>query len=45
MNSEKRYAEVLGKRMAYIEVGEGHPIVFLHGNPTAATYGERSCRR
>src|SRR5262249_47705708 len=29
----KRFAEVLGLRMAYVEVGQGAPIVFLHGNP------------
>src|SRR5260221_7396413 len=26
---EKRFADVLGRRMAYIERGVGHPIVFL----------------
>jgi haloalkane dehalogenase len=34
--SEKRFADVLGRRMAYIERGVGHPIVFLHGNPTSS---------
>src|SRR5687768_14218588 len=29
----KRYVEVLGRTMAYIESGTGDPIVFLHGNP------------
>jgi haloalkane dehalogenase len=33
---EKRSAEVLGRRMAYVERGKGHPIVFLHGNPTSS---------
>ena len=33
---EKRIADVLGRRMAYIERGVGHPIVFLHGNPTSS---------
>ena len=33
---EKRFADVLGRRMAYIERGAGHPIVFLHGNPTSS---------
>jgi hypothetical protein len=33
---EKRFADVLGHRMAYIERGVGHPIVFLHGNPTSS---------
>ena len=32
----KRYEQVLGKRMAYVDVGEGDPIVFLHGNPTSS---------
>ena len=32
----KKYTQVLGKRMAYVEVGEGDPIVFLHGNPTSS---------
>ena len=33
---EKRFASVLGRRMAYVERGMGHPIVFLHGNPTSS---------
>src|SRR5260370_38273829 len=33
---EKRFADVLGRGMAYIERGVGHPIVFLHGNPTSS---------
>jgi len=33
---EKKQATVLGKRMAYVEVGEGDPILFLHGNPTSS---------
>ena len=32
----KRSVSVRGKRMAYVEVGEGDPIVFLHGNPTSS---------
>ena len=32
----KQYKEVLGSRMAYVEVGSGDPIVFLHGNPTSS---------
>ncbi|MGY1609405.1 haloalkane dehalogenase [Geodermatophilus sp. SYSU D00700] len=27
---------VLGTEMAYVDVGEGDPIVFLHGNPTSS---------
>lgn len=33
---EKQFASVLGKQMAYVEVGSGDPIVFLHGNPTSS---------
>ena len=32
----KKYIDVLGKRMAYVEMGEGDPIVFQHGNPTSS---------
>lgn len=30
------HATVDGKAMAYHEVGEGDPVVFLHGNPTSS---------
>jgi haloalkane dehalogenase len=33
-DSFRRYVTVHGVPMAYIDVGEGDPIVFLHGNPT-----------
>jgi haloalkane dehalogenase len=33
---EKKRARVLGRSMAYVEVGSGDPIVFLHGNPTSS---------
>ncbi len=32
----KKTVEVRGKQMAYVDVGEGDPIVFLHGNPTSS---------
>ena len=32
----KRYVEVLGKKMSYVEIGEGDPIIFQHGNPTSS---------
>ena len=32
----RKKTEVLGKQMAYIEEGDGDPIVFLHGNPTSS---------
>jgi len=38
--AEERYAKktatVKGRTMAWVEVGEGAPIVFLHGNPTSS---------
>jgi haloalkane dehalogenase len=34
--ASKRYANVRGRSMAYVEVGQGDPIVFLHGNPTSS---------
>ena len=33
---ERQRVEVHGSEMAYLEVGEGDPIVFLHGNPTSS---------
>ncbi len=36
MPGTKSHLEVLGRRMAYVEVGRGDPIVFLHGNPTSS---------
>ncbi len=35
-SERKSYATVDGVRMAYVEAGEGDPIVFLHGNPTSS---------
>jgi haloalkane dehalogenase len=32
----KKRIDVLGRSMAYVEVGSGDPIVFLHGNPTSS---------
>ena len=33
---QKRRRRVLGREMAYVEVGQGDPIVLLHGNPTSS---------
>jgi haloalkane dehalogenase len=33
---EKQFKTIHGKKMAYMEHGEGDPIVFLHGNPTSS---------
>ena len=35
-SQQKKRATVRGLRMAYYEVGQGNPIVFLHGNPTSS---------
>lgn len=37
-STEKKFADVNGHRMAYVETGnlDGDPIVFLHGNPTSS---------
>ena len=43
--------KVLDSEMAYVDVGEGKPVVFLHGNPTSSymwrnviPYAESLCR-
>jgi haloalkane dehalogenase len=40
VSADERYLKsrvgVGGRQMAYVEVGEGDPIVFLHGNPTSS---------
>ncbi|MBT6077528.1 MAG: alpha/beta fold hydrolase, partial [Oceanospirillaceae bacterium] len=32
----KKSKNIKGKNIAYVEVGEGDPIVLLHGNPTSS---------
>jgi haloalkane dehalogenase len=32
----KKAFDILGRKMAFFEEGEGRPIVFLHGNPTSS---------
>jgi haloalkane dehalogenase len=34
--ARKRHIEVDGLRMAYVEQGQGSPIIFQHGNPTSS---------
>ena len=36
MHYEKKFVRVQGRRMAYVESGEGAPIVFFHGNVTSS---------
>jgi len=33
---DKKFVDVLDKRMAYVEMGTGDPIIFQHGNPTSS---------
>ena len=33
---DKQFLTVNGRRMAYVEMGTGDPIVFQHGNPTSS---------
>jgi haloalkane dehalogenase len=35
-NHSRRRVGVLDTEMSYVTVGNGHPIVFLHGNPTSS---------
>jgi haloalkane dehalogenase len=34
--AEKKFIEIKGRKMAYIDEGTGDPIVFQHGNPTSS---------
>lgn len=36
MQYEKKYVRVNGRKMAYVESGEGDPIIFFHGNITSS---------
>ncbi|MEL7277798.1 MAG: haloalkane dehalogenase [Pseudomonadota bacterium] len=36
MPYEKKYVEVNGSNMAYVDEGEGPVVLFLHGNPTSS---------
>jgi len=33
---QKQRRRVFGREMAYVEVGQGDPIILLHGNPTSS---------
>ena len=33
---ESKFVDVRGSQMHYVDVGEGDPILFLHGNPTSS---------
>ena len=34
--ASNKFNEILGHRMAHVEIGQGEPILFLHGNPTSS---------
>jgi haloalkane dehalogenase len=36
MQYQQKSVRVLGCLMAYVDAGEGYPVVFLHGNPTSS---------
>ena len=36
MPTTQQFADVNGRRIAYLEAGSGDPIVLLHGNPTSS---------
>ncbi len=36
MPFQKKYATVLGRKMAYVDEGVGRPVIFLHGNPASS---------
>lgn len=36
MPYQKQFIQVLDRRMAYVAVGDGDPIVIVHGNPTSS---------
>jgi len=33
---ESKYLDIKGSKMHYIDVGQGDPVLFLHGNPTSS---------
>ena len=35
-SAQKQFVEVDGSKIAYVEMGEGRPILFQHGNPTSS---------
>ena len=37
---ESNFVDVRGSQMYYVDVGEGDPILFLHGNPTSSSVAE-----
>ena len=40
MKYVKKFIDVNGKQMAYVDEGSGDTVLFLHGIPLHHTYGE-----
>ena len=36
MNVDKKQVEIKGKKIAYLDYGEGDVILMLHGNPSSS---------
>ena len=36
MPYKKQFLKVFDRAMAYVDIGQGNPLVFLHGNPTSS---------
>jgi len=36
MPYKKQFLNVFDRAMAYVDIGQGNPLVFLHGNPTSS---------
>lgn len=36
LHLDKKVIKVLGSNMAYLETGQGEPVIFIHGNPSSS---------
>jgi hypothetical protein len=43
VTTPKKHILVDGRRMAYVERGQGVPLLFLHGNPTSSYLWRQLC--
>ncbi len=35
-NIEQKFTNVHGSKIAYLEIGQGKPVIYIHGNPTSS---------
>jgi len=35
-NIEQNFIDVHGSKIAYLEIGKGNPVIYIHGNPTSS---------